>query len=131
MGHSHAEQSSLSIAEHVYADQPPPSQPWRGVRTKRYTYARWRDREGLRVLYDHKNDPLEMHNRINESRYAPVAAEMEDRLQRWLSSTADPFDTGPRLPATDMLDLGQQFTHPKWHDLAPREYVEALAKRKS
>ncbi|MCJ7737198.1 MAG: sulfatase [Anaerolineae bacterium] len=104
---------------------------WRGVRTERYTYARWRDRDGLRVLYDHKNDPLEMHNRINESRYAPVAAEMEERLQRWVSSTADPFDTGPRLPATDMLDLGQQFTHPKWHDLAPHEYVEALAKRKS
>jgi arylsulfatase A-like enzyme len=101
---------------------------WRGVRTHRYTYARWRDRDGLCVLYDRDKDPFEVHNCVDDPEYAPVAEEMEARLLRWIEETGDPFDTGKRLPVTEMLDLGQVFTHPKWTKLAPSEYAVCAKK---
>jgi arylsulfatase A-like enzyme len=33
---------------------------WRGVRTKRHTYARWQDGGGW-VLYDNQEDPYQLH----------------------------------------------------------------------
>jgi len=96
---------------------------WRGIRTPRYMYARWKDCDGKRLLYDKQNDPLEMHNLIGVPEYASVAQEMEERLQRWIRETDDPFDTGKRLPVTDMLDVGQTFVDPRWYGFAPQEYA--------
>jgi arylsulfatase A-like enzyme len=104
---------------------------WRAVRTHRYTYARWNDRGGLRVLYDRENDPLEMHNCVDDPQFVPVAEEMEARLLRWIEETGDPFDTGERLPVTEMLDLGQTFTNPKWYELAPPEYAASIKKNEN
>jgi arylsulfatase A-like enzyme len=101
---------------------------WRGVRTHQYTYARWKDRDGMRVLYDLRRDPLEMRNLIDDTEYTQVAQQMEERLQRWIKETHDPFDTGRRLPVTEMLDLGQSFNSTRWHQSAPEEYVKALEK---
>ena len=101
---------------------------WRGVRTHRYTYARWHDCGGKRVLYDRDADPLEMHNRVDDPEYAGVAEQMEARLRRWMEETGDLFDTGQRLPVTGMLDLGQAFTTTRWHEQAPAEYVAAIEK---
>ena len=99
---------------------------WRGVRTHHYTYARWADRDGMRVLYDLRKDPLEMHNLMDDPEYAEVAKQMEERLQKWIKETGDPFDTGERLPVTEMLDLGQAFDSIRWHQSAPKEYVKAI-----
>ena len=101
---------------------------WRAVRTHRYTYARWKDRDGLRVLYDRDVDPLEMRNLVDDPEYAQVVQQMEERLQEWLEETGDPFDTGRRLPVTEMLDLGQVFTNAKWYELAPGEYAASINK---
>ena len=99
---------------------------WRAVRTHRHTYARWKDCGGKRVLYDRESDPLEMTNLIDEPEYVDVAHEMEVRLQRWIHETGDPFDTGKRLPVTEMLDLGQAFTNARSLELAPKEYADAI-----
>ena len=104
---------------------------WRGVRTHQYTYARWKDRGGARVLYDLNEDPLEMRNLIGNPEYSEVEQEMEERLQRWIKETNDPFDTGDRLPVTEMLDLGQAFSSRRWHQSAPVEYVRAIEKNYS
>lgn len=104
---------------------------WRGIRTHRYTYARWKDRGGMRILFDRKTDPYEMQNAIDEPEFAQVADELEERLQRWVEETGDPFDTGRRLPVTEMLDLGQMFTSTHWHQIAPPEYVAAMLKSES
>lgn len=32
---------------------------------------------------------------------------------------------------TEMLDLGQAFTHSRWYDDAPREYAEAIRKNEA
>lgn len=58
-------------------------------------------------------------------------AAMEARLQQWIAETDDPFETGRRLPVTDMLDLGQRFTNEDWYDQAPKGYMEALLRRSS
>jgi arylsulfatase A-like enzyme len=101
---------------------------WRGVRTHRYTYARWHDRDGMRVLYDLRNDPLEMKNLADDPAHAQVAREMEERLQRWITETDDPFDSGPRLPVTGMLDLEQRLVRQRDYGLLPPGYGAAIEK---
>jgi arylsulfatase A-like enzyme len=88
---------------------------WRGVRTERWIYARWHDNEREPMLFDLKNDPLEMQNLAGKDKYADVQQHMEALLQRWIAETKDPFDTGPRDPHTGMLQLGQEFTNDKWN----------------
>ena len=99
---------------------------WRGLRTHKYTYARWKDCGGKRVLYDRANDPLEMNNLVEEPEYAKVVAKMEARLLGWIQETGDPFDTGERLPDTDMLDVGQVFANEESFRLAPKDYADAI-----
>jgi arylsulfatase A-like enzyme len=88
---------------------------WRGLRTHRYTYARWKDDEYRNMLFDREKDTFEMKNLSGEKAYAKVEEEMEARLQRWIEETEDPFDTGERDPETGMLALGQEFTHDKYY----------------
>lgn len=101
---------------------------WRAVRTRQYTYARWHDQGGKRMLFDRQADPWEMTNQINNPACAAVAGEMEQRLQAWLKRTGDPFDTGRRLPVTQMLDIGQQFANQRDYDTCPPAYREAIEK---
>ena len=65
--------------------------PWRGVRTKRYTYAR-RRKEGW-VLYDNQKDPDQLNNLIDRPEAKKLQAEMEAELQKWLKRTGDDFAT--------------------------------------
>lgn len=99
---------------------------WRGVRTDRYTYARWHDRGGMRVLYDRKMDPLEMVNLVDDPLYDDVAEDMEERLRGWIARTNDPFDSGKRLPDTDMLDVGQKLTSKEAYEILPPGYRAAI-----
>jgi len=62
---------------------------WRGVRTKRYTYARLRDRGW--VLYDNKADPHQLDNLIDKPEGRKLREEMEAELQSWLKRTGDDF----------------------------------------
>ena len=97
---------------------------WRGLRTREHVYARFHD--GRRLLFDRTVDPLEMDNLAQDKEHSELVAKMEARLQGWLAETGDPFDTGSRLPVTDMLDLGQAFSHNYWLDHAPRAYADAI-----
>jgi len=63
--------------------------PWRGVRTKRYTYARFRDKGW--VLYDNSKDPYQLNNLIGKPEASKLQAEMENKLQAWLKRTKDDF----------------------------------------
>lgn len=101
---------------------------WRAVRTRDYVYARWHDLGGQRMLFNLHRDPAEMNNLIDDPKAARIADEMEGRLQSWLECTRDPFDTGERLPVTEMLDLGQAFDSTHWLELAPAAYAEAIKK---
>ncbi len=76
--------------------------PWRGVRTARYTYARWPD--GPWVLYDNEADPYQLHNLATEPAAAGLRAELEADTERWLERLGDPFaPTGDEC----LANLGQ------------------------
>ena len=87
---------------------------WRGVRTARWTYARWFGDMSGPWLFDCDADPYQMNNLAGEPEYSEIQAQLEARLRRWIAETGDPFETGDRDPRTGMLLLGQQFTHEKW-----------------
>ena len=89
LGRSDGHPGSALIAEYVSFGQSSLYQPWRGVRTARYTYARWL--QGGAILYDNQEDPYQLHNLIHEPGYAPLRDELEDELQRWLAQIDDPF----------------------------------------
>lgn len=63
--------------------------PWRGVRTARYTYARWRD-SGW-VLYDNALDSYQMKNLIDKPEASALQERLEKELQRWFVRTKDDF----------------------------------------
>ncbi len=85
---------------------------WRGLRTTRWTYARWLS--GDVWLFDRENDPFEMKNLAGSPEHKEIQVQLEQRLQQWIMDTDDPFETGERDPKTGMLCLGQRFTHEKW-----------------
>ncbi len=86
---------------------------WRGVRTKRWVYARWKDNEYGPWLFDREKDPYELDNLAGQKEYAEIQAKMERRLQQWIKETDDPFDTGKRNPETRILQLGQKINRRK------------------
>ena len=100
---------------------------WRAVRTPTHLYARWHDCGGKRMLFDIQDDPLEMHDLIDDPESAAIAEQMEARLQQWIAETNDPFDTGERVGETEMLNLGQATTSQWAHDSLPEEYRRVIA----
>ena len=88
---------------------------WRGVRTTRYTYARWFDNERGPWLFDRKDDPLEMRNIVNSGEAKGALEEMEYRLHRWMEATSDPFEYGKRGPR-GYLDVGQRWANSAWNE---------------
>jgi arylsulfatase A-like enzyme len=60
---------------------------WRGVRTEKHTYARYRDKPW--VLYDLENDPYQLNNLAGERGAAGIQADMEMRISRWMQRTGD------------------------------------------
>ncbi len=53
-------------------------------------------------LYDLKNDPEEMHNRVNDPAYAAITDDMRARLYELMAQMGDPF--GDPSPHFDMPD---------------------------
>jgi len=61
---------------------------WRGVRTQRYTYARWADGAPW-LLYDNAADPLQRNNLVGECSAAAVRAALDAELNQWLERLGD------------------------------------------
>jgi arylsulfatase A-like enzyme len=91
-GQPGADPSSVYINEYVSFDQARDYQPWRGVRTRRYTYARWL--KGGAVLYDNLADPYQLRNLAVEPGHEGLIEEMEGELQGWLGRLGDRFLPG-------------------------------------
>lgn len=91
---------SVPILDIIPADQAKQwnGETWRGVRTRRYTYARWREKGW--VLYDNLNDPYQLNNLIDDPSEGPLREKMEGELQAWLKRINDPF-----LSVDGMLEL--------------------------
>jgi arylsulfatase A-like enzyme len=63
---------------------------WRGVRTERYMYARFRDKPW--VLFDLEKDPFELNNLAQDPAAAELRRQMEARLAEWMRRTGDSWD---------------------------------------
>jgi arylsulfatase A-like enzyme len=63
---------------------------WRGVRTKRYTYARYQNGDGW-VLFDNKTDPYQQKNLFHDKGAVRLRRELECEVQGWLQRTGDEF----------------------------------------
>jgi arylsulfatase A-like enzyme len=103
--------------------------PWRGVRTRRYMYAR--TEKAPWVLYDLEKDPTELHNLADDSASAGVRREMEARLERWMKDTGDSWRFNSDAPVEDqgrLYRFGTFYTideYLKWAaahpELAPKD----------
>jgi arylsulfatase A-like enzyme len=74
---------------------------WRGVRTKRYTYARFREKEW--ILMDNKYDPFQRRNLVFTPKYKELREKLHLKLNEWLKKTNDPFLPGDSYPRYEML----------------------------
>lgn len=72
---------------------------WRGVRTRRYMYARYESKPW--VLYDLEKDPFEQKNRVADPAAKAVLEDMERRLKRWMSRTGDSWKYNWSAPLED------------------------------
>lgn len=92
---------------------------WRGVRTNRWVYARWRNENDHEpVLFDRENDPYELNNLVGNPKFTEVQQQMETRLRRRMVDTDDPFETGRREPKKGMLDINFKL-QPRWLRVNP------------
>lgn len=88
---------------------------WRGLRTPRYTYARWVDGRPW-LLYDNETDPYQLHNLVNSRDHADILRELEIELEAQIAVTGDICLPGPELlRQLDLVDLWnerEQHLHP-------------------
>jgi iduronate 2-sulfatase len=56
--------------------------PGHSVRTERWRYTEWAFGKKGEELYDHENDPQELHNLAHEAKYADVVAQMKGLLKQ-------------------------------------------------
>ncbi|MCX5758562.1 MAG: sulfatase [Candidatus Hydrogenedentes bacterium] len=66
-----------------------PAPLFRGLRTERYTYAVRED--GPWLLFDNREDPFQMANRVDDSALADVKRKLHAQLAVRLRETGDPF----------------------------------------
>ncbi|MFB6136023.1 MAG: sulfatase [Halobacteriaceae archaeon] len=95
--------------------------PWRGVRTRRYTYARLHDGTGW-LLYDDEEDPYQLHNRVLNDDYAAERERLDALLDEWLERTGDPFvSEEEHVRAVDMVaEWNARFESFPWFDEGDR-----------
>ena len=65
---------------------------WRALRDKSYTYAKYRV-DGKELLFDNKNDSLQMHNLIKVQEYQQVAEMLRNLMVRKMEGLEDNFET--------------------------------------
>jgi arylsulfatase A-like enzyme len=89
---------------------------WRGVRTKRYTHARWQDGSGW-VLYDNQVDPYQLNNLIDDPKSAGLREDLERELRLHLNRIGDGFlpwqEHIKELNLQEVWHRREKYMHPK------------------
>ena len=83
---------------------------WRGIRTKKYTYARFREEDW--ILIDNELDPYQRRNLIYNDEYKSLKEKLDEKLKVWLKKTNDPF-----LPGSAYYPIRTEMVHdrpPLW-----------------
>jgi arylsulfatase A-like enzyme len=72
--------------------------PWRGLRTRRYKYARFQDKPW--VLYDLDKDPYELDNLVDRASSAHLVAQFDNEIRAFMRRTGDRWDELRHRPYT-------------------------------
>jgi arylsulfatase A-like enzyme len=91
--------------------------PERGIRTRDWLYVRQPNRR--KMLFDQKADPHELHNLIDDPRYAALMADFDAQILAHMQATGDDWDLHLDFPPPDFLTHGEAAAHLK-NDLLPR-----------
>jgi arylsulfatase A-like enzyme len=94
---------------------------WRGLRTRRYMYARFESRPW--VLYDLQQDPDELDNLAADPAAAPLLKDLGARLDAWMRRTGDSY----KYNWTELVeDGGRLYRNRTFYTV--QEYLEWAAK---
>ncbi|MCX7017225.1 MAG: hypothetical protein NTW86_32455, partial [Candidatus Sumerlaeota bacterium] len=63
---------------------------WRAVRDKRHTYARYH-RDGKELLFDNRDDPLQMTNLADDPSRAAILADLREKMAAKMRDLSDGF----------------------------------------
>ena len=86
---------------------------WRGVRTDRYMYARFRAKPW--VLYDLEKDPYQLTNLANERSARSLQGELDRKLTAWMERTGDSWSYNWSHPVEDD---GRLYKHETFRSVA-------------
>ena len=75
--------------------------PERGIRTKEWLYVRKQDRP--LYLFDQVNDPDEIHNLVDDPKYADIQAELDARVIKNMKDTGDEWELEMDFPPPNYL----------------------------
>lgn len=95
-------EASYIMAAYRWANYP----EWRGVRTKRYTYAK--TLEGAWLLYDNDVDPYQQNNLANKPEYK----ELQHKLDKLTDDIG--ISTGDRFESWDVLNQEMETRRKNW-----------------
>jgi arylsulfatase A-like enzyme len=107
LGEEQTSPSSLFLMDMVRMDESHTQNlnEWRGLRTERYTYARWVDGRPW-LLFDNENDPYQLINVVHDRDYADVRSALDIELDAQIAVTGDICVSGPELlRQLDLVDL--------------------------
>jgi arylsulfatase A-like enzyme len=117
LGAAQTSPSSLFLMDMVRMDESHAQNmdEWRGLRTPRYTYARWVDGRPWQ-LYDNETDPYQLVNWVGDREYAHVQRELEIELEAQMAVAGDICLPGPellrRLDLVDLWNERERLQHP-------------------
>ena len=63
---------------------------WRGVRSRKYKYARFQDKPW--ILYDLEKDPYELNNLVEDAKQRKLVAHLDAEIERTMRETGDRWD---------------------------------------
>jgi len=91
---------------------------WRGVRTKRYTYARKADTKKPWMLFDNLQDPFQMDNLIGKPAFTELQQKLDKRTDELLEQAGDPED--PEFFAKLIhKERNEHGVYDRWKELMP------------
>jgi len=101
---------------------------WRGIKTKEYTYARFKDRPW--VMYNDVKDPYQMINLAGNSAYTDIQNYLESELKGWMDRLNDNFDTSADIMKKYYAGITKENVVPFYeNDLIKTEKIARSKKR--
>jgi len=91
---------------------------WRGVRTKRYTYARKSSNKKPWMLFDNLSDPYQLKNLVDDPAHASLLKKLKKKIDELLVEAGDPEDPAVYAKLIQK-ERNEHGVWDRWKDLMP------------